>query len=282
MVSEPTVDPAEFRSWIGRQERQEEVVSERLVAAFNATLDRDPGTPRPGDPAPLAIHWCLAPHLVPAGELGPDGHPKRGGFLPPVPLPSRMWAGGQLQFVDRLRVGDTARRTATIADIVFKQGRSGPLCFVTVDIAVETDRSPAIRERQDVVYRAGRPGAGAPTPAVHPPVRASRTMQADAVLLFRYSALIFNAHRIHFDRAYCVDQEGYPGLVVHAPLMATLLIDFAASLGGEGLTSFDYRGVSPLFDGVPFSLNAADTDDGLELWISVADGRDIMTATASW
>jgi len=281
MTDYPAVDPAAFRPWIGRQERQQDIVAARLVAAFNATLDRDPGRPQPGDPAPLTIHWCLAPHLVPAAELGDDGHPERGGFLPPVPLPSRMWAGGRLDFVDRLQVGDTVSRTATVSDIAFKEGRSRPLCFVAIDSTLETGRGLAIRERQDVVYRSGRPATSAP-PVDHPPARASRTMQADVVLLFRYSALLFNAHRVHFDRSYCVDHEGYPGLVVHAPLMATLLVDFAASLGGEGLTAFAYRGVSPLYDGVPFSLNAADRDDGLELWIADDDDRDIMPATARW
>jgi len=279
----PARDAETLRAWIGREERADDVVGARLVSAFNATLGEAVDEPAPGAPVSHGIHWCLAPPIVATADLGPDGHQKRGAFVPPVPLPRRMWAGGRLEFAGRFHVADAVTRRSTIADVAVKEGRSGPLCFVTVAHEFATPRGPVLSERQDIVYRGGAAvPARPPAPDPHPPVRASRGLAADAVLLFRYSALTFNAHRIHYDRSYCVEEEGYPGLLVHAPLMATLLLHFAVSLGGDAIAAFDYRGRAPLFDGVPFTLNAADAADGLELWIADTEGADIMTARAVW
>jgi 3-methylfumaryl-CoA hydratase len=217
--------------------------------------------------------------------LGPDGHPARGGFLPPVPLPRRMWAGGQLQFQDRLQVGDEVTRTSRITDVTLKSGSTGPLCFVTVEHMIESARGIAIRERQDIVYREMAITSPAPyaTPAAAPPGQHRRTHFADPVLLFRYSALTFNGHRIHYDRDYVTKVEGYPGLVFHGPLQAALLIEFAAALRGDaGPKRFDYRCVTPLFDSAVFSLNANNTASGLDVWTANATGVATMKAMASW
>ena len=219
--------------------------------------------------------------------LGPDGHPTRGGFLPPVPLPRRMWAGGEMSFREPLRVGDEVTRKSRIANVEMKSGSTGTLCFVAVEHVISTPRGEAIRERHDIVYRDNPTGgqntapakpAAAPAAAQH-----SETHFADPVLLFRYSALTFNGHRIHYDRDYVTKVEGYPGLIVHGPLQAALLIELAAKLqGGKAPAKFVYRGLQPLFDGADFSVNAAETDRGLELWTANAQGAPTMKGTATW
>jgi 3-methylfumaryl-CoA hydratase len=218
-------------------------------------------------------------------ELGPDGHPARGGFLPPVPLPRRMWAGGELELLDTLRVGDEATRTSTISDVTMKTGSTGTLCFVAVKHVISTARGVAIRERQDIVYRDVPTGAQPPAkPSAAPPTAAHReTHMADPVLLFRYSALTFNGHRIHYDRDYVTKVEGYPGLIFHGPMQAALLVEYAARLhGGAAPKKFTYRGVQPLFDGSEFSVNANETDAGMELWTANAAGQPTMKASAEW
>jgi 3-methylfumaryl-CoA hydratase len=219
-------------------------------------------------------------------ELGPDGHPTRGGFLPPVPLPRRMWAGGELEFFDALRVGDEVTRTSRISDVTMKSGSTGTLCFVSVDHLLTTPRGTAIRERQDIVYR-DIPTAPAPAPAKPappPPVAKHReSHMADPVLLFRYSALTFNGHRIHYDRDYVTRVEGYPGLIFHGPMQAAFIVELAARLhGGTAPKKLDYRGLQPLFEGSEFSINANDTPAGMELWIANSEGQPTMKGTATW
>lgn len=285
------IDLDHIRQWIGRTEQASDVVTAQLVKALRATLFLDVGSPEPGDAAPFTAHWCLAQPVAPIDQLGPDGHPARGDFLPPVPLPRRMWAGGRLEFIDTLRVGDPVTRSSTITDVTMKTGGSGELCFVTVEHLTATPRGIAIRERQDIVYRA-MPGNAAPAlppqpqpqpqPA-SPPARHRESHIADAVLLFRYSALTFNGHRIHYDRDYVTGVEGYPGLVVHGPLQAALLVEFSARLhGGRPPAKFDYRGVRPLFDGGEFSVNATETTEGLDVWTANAQDEPTMKATATW
>ncbi|MBU6357027.1 MaoC family dehydratase N-terminal domain-containing protein [Acidiphilium sp.] len=282
-----TLDIDHLKSWIGRTETARDVVAPRLVREFAATFDRDDPAPRAGDPAPLAIHWCLAPPTAITAALGPDGHPARGGFLPPVPLPRRMWAGGTLRFADRLRVGDEVERRSRIADVVVKEGRAGPLCFVAVDHEIVSPRGLALTERHDIVYRAAA-GGGAPpaepVPLGPPPEDAEwhRDMQAGPVTLFRYSALTFNGHRIHYDRSYAREAESYPGLIVHGPLQATLLLDFAAEIGGAAPRHFTFRGLSPLFDFMPFRLVARRTGTGLALRTETGTGTSTMEASADW
>lgn len=284
-----SLDIETLRQWIGREEHASDVVAPRLVRSLRATLDQAPGDPQGGEPAPLAVHWCLAPAIAAAGGLGPDGHPARGGFLPPVPLPRRMWAGSTLHFADDLRVGDVVERISRIADVTLKEGRTGRLCFVSVDHEFSTPRGVALRERQNIVYRDldRREGASAPaaTPATKETTKPTwqKQVPGDPVFLFRYSALTFNGHRIHYDRSYCIEEEGYPGLIVHGPLQATLLLMLAASTrSGVTPKKFEFRGVNPLFDGSDFTLNAVAAGDGVDLWVANAHGQTTMQGQASW
>lgn len=274
------IDLDHLRRWIGREATGAEVLSPAIVERFNATFDRDtPATP--GAVAPTLIHLCLGPDAVPTAALEPDGHPARGGFLPPVPLPRRMWAGGNLHLHDDIRIGDTVTRRSVIRAVTVKDGRSGPLCFVTVEHRIDSAGRLAVTERQDIVYRG--PGAAAPAPA--PPAqpgRHRRSVSAGPALLFRYSALTFNSHRIHYDRPYAREVEGYPGLVVHGPLQATLLLHFAESLRGKRPAQFGFRSLSPVFDTADITLNAQDEGSAMRLWTSGAGGPVAMEARAEW
>jgi 3-methylfumaryl-CoA hydratase len=283
MTDKPDLD--HLRQWIGRSTEASDIVTAQLVKGLRATLFQEIGEPKPGDAAPWTAHWCLAQPVFPMSELGPDGHPARGGFLPPVPLPRRMWAGGELEFFEPLRVGDEMTRTSRISDVTMKTGSTGVLCFVSVEHLINTPRGTALRERQDIVYRdmsTAQPAApGKPAP---PPVATHReSHMADPVLLFRYSALTFNGHRIHYDRDYVTKVEGYPGLIFHGPLQAAFLVEMAAKLhGGAAPKKFSYRGVQPLFEGSEFSINANDTGAGMELWAANSAGQPTMKGTATW
>jgi 3-methylfumaryl-CoA hydratase len=281
MMEISAVNIEALRGWIGRNETTWDEITPRLVRELKATLDLD--TLEAGDLAPLAVHWCLAPPAVKASMIGSDGHPLRGGFLPPVPLPRRMWAGGQVKFHDRMRVGDKVERRSRIIDVAVKQGRSGVLCFVSVDHEYFTARGLAVEDRQNIVYREFDTVATSTANATNlPPPEWRREMQADPVLLLRYSALTFNGHRIHYDRPYATNVEGYPGLIVHGPLQATLLIEFAASIKQQPPKQFHYRAVQPLFDFTPFELCASPDNDRLHLWIQSVDGVQTMDGQASW
>jgi 3-methylfumaryl-CoA hydratase len=281
------IDLDHLRQWIGRTEEKTDIVTAHLVAGLRSALFLDVGKPKEGDAAPFTAHWCLTLPVVPLSEVGPDGHPIRGGFLPPVPLPRRMWAGGAINITEPLRVGDVVTRTSTIKDLTLKSGSTGILCFVSVDHIFKTPRGVAIRERHDIVYRemptGGQNAAPAKPPAAPAAAKHSERHLADPVLLFRYSALTFNGHRIHYDRDYVTKVEGYPGLIVHGPLQAALLIELAAKLhGGKPPASFVYRGLQPLFDGSEFSVNASDISSGLDLWTANDKGEPTMRGTASW
>jgi 3-methylfumaryl-CoA hydratase len=279
------LDLDHLRQWIGRTSKASDVVTAHLVQGLRATLFQEIGDPEVGDAAPFTVHWCLGQPVFAMSQLGPDGHPTRGGFLPPVPLPRRMWAGGELQFFDSLRVGDEVKRISRIADVSLKSGSTGQLCFVSVEHEVTTSRGIAIRERQDIVYRemGGAPGAAPAKPATPPPAQHRKTHIADPVLLFRYSALTFNGHRIHYDRDYVTKVEGYPGLIFHGPLQASFIIELAAKLhGGAPPKKFVYRGVQPLFEGGEFSVNANDDGASMELWTANSDGQPTMKGTATW
>jgi 3-methylfumaryl-CoA hydratase len=284
-MSEP-VDLDHLRQWIGRTNEVSDTVTAQLVKALRATLFQEIGEPKTGDAAPFTTHWCLGQPVYPMSELGPDGHPTRGGFLPPVPLPRRMWAGGELEFLDTLRVGDVAKRTSRISDVTMKTGSTGVLCFVSVAHEVTTPRGVAIRERQDIVYRdvSTTPQAAPAKASPPPPVAQHReTHVSDPVLLFRYSALTFNGHRIHYDRDYVTKVEGYPGLIFHGPLQATFIVELAAKLhNGQPPKKLSYRGLQPLFEGSEFSINANTSDNGMELWIANAAGQPTMKGTATW
>jgi len=271
-------------AWVGRTETRVDQVTPTPVAALAATLDRGDLPPASGDPLPPLWHWLYFLPLARQSEIGRDGHPQRGGFLPPVPLPRRMWAGGRFDFLQPLHVGERIERTSRIADVTSKEGRSGPLVFVLVRHEIAGERGIAIVEEHDIVYRgepqpgeraAGRPAPGGPA--------WTRTVHPDDVLLFRYSALTFNGHRIHDDRKYVTEVEGYPGLIVHGPLIATLLMDLLRrELPQAEVASFRFKAVRPTFDPHPFRVNGALQPDGktVRLWAQDHEGWLTMDATA--
>src|SRR5437870_2449461 len=261
------LDSDTLRPWVGKSETREDVIDARPLVLLSATLDRDDLPPRPGDAVPPLWHWLYFLPLYRQSEVGPDGHAKRGGFLPPVPLPRRMWAGSQFEFNRPLRVGDRISRVSTIADVTEKSGRSGPLVFVKVrhEIRANDDTSPAIIEFHDIVYRE------APKPdEATPPPKAARSQGSwlrhwvpDDVLLFRYSALTFNGHRIHYDRKYVTEVEGYPGLIVHGPLIATLLLDLLRTERPDAVVRrYEFKAVRPTFNLNPLRVNGQLHDDG--------------------
>ena len=282
---------ARLQAWQGRDETLADTLGAAPVRALSATLDRDDPAPGTGTRLPELWHWLyFLPHHR-QSEIGPDGHARRGGFLPPVPLPRRMWAGGRLRWEpdNPLRVGDEATRTSTIVSVTHKTGRSGELVFVLVRHEVRNARGLALTEEHDIVYRAAAaPGEAAPAPTAAPGDAAfGRTVVPDDVLLFRYSALTFNGHRIHYDRRYVTEVEGYPGLIVHGPLIATLLVDLLRRERPDAtLRSFEFRAVRPTFDIAPFRLQgrpvAARPGEGetFALWGEDADGWLTMQATA--
>lgn len=275
------MDEAHLKSWIGCEETEHDVVTAAPVRAMRALLDRDPVLPEDGEPLPPLWHWLYFLPAYRTAEAGPDGHAARGGFLPPVPLPRRMWAGGRLSFPGALRVGERVTKTSTIADVTIKEGRSGPLAFVTVRHEIAGPGGPTVIEEHDIVYRGGPALTGAvPPPAPEDP-QWTQTIQPGPLLLFRYSALTYNGHRIHYDRDYCRDEEGYPGLVVHGPLTATLLVGLAAERCPDAcITAFDFRATAPLFDDAPYTVNGRREGDAVRLW-AAKDGGLAMTATAS-
>ena len=282
------IDVAHLKTWVGRTAEARDIVTPRLIDGFRVTLGPHLAPVDAGE-APLALHWCLAPTLTPIGEVGPDGHPARGGFLPPVPLPRRMWAGGSIETLGPLRSGDSVTRLSRIADLSLKDGRSGALCFVNVTYEFATARGVAIRERHDIVYRDVPSGNAAPAgqsaPAAAAPARGDIVweIEADPVLLFRYSALTFNGHRIHYDYPYVTGVEGYAGLVVHGPLQASLLFNLAATLGGRAPRRFDYRGVAVLIAGQRFQVHGRrDGENGAQCWTQDASGTVNMQASATW
>jgi 3-methylfumaryl-CoA hydratase len=279
-------------AWVGRRSTAQAWLDPAQADRMNATLDREPGF-RPGDELPPAWHWLYFFDTVRAGELGPQGHPRLGLRLPPVGLPRRMWAGGTLTFHRPLLLATTVEQVSTIRAVTAKRGRSGPLVFVTVEhvlreLGPEVDDDggtgdAALVEEQTIVYRpAPTPDAdtSAPDSAPAPGEAAfTRSWALDGVALFRYSALTFNGHRIHYDADYCRDVEGYPGLVVHGPLLATLLLDLAAG-HGRPLGRFSYTARSPLFLPEPFTVNGRPDGDATRMWVTGPDGLTAMQAQA--
>jgi 3-methylfumaryl-CoA hydratase len=278
---------ADLSAWIGKTEMVTDSVTATPFAALSATLDRASERPPVGTPLPPLWHWLYFLPLYRQSEVGPDGHAKRGGFLPPVPLPRRMWAGSQFEFSRPPCVGDRITRVSTIADVTEKSGRTGPLVFVKVrhEIRANDEPSPAIVEFHDIVYReAPKPDDAAPPPKATPPEYSwQRHWVPDDVLLFRYSALTFNGHRIHYDRKYVTEVEGYPGLIVHGPLIATLLLDLLRSERPDAVVRrYEFRAMRPLFDIHPFDVCGEPAADGksVRLWANDHEGWLAMDATA--
>ncbi len=265
-----------YDDYIGRSETRTDIVSPGLVRGMAATLD----VALPSGPLPPLWHWMLFQDWVPASGLGPDGHPKRGGFLPPVHhLPRRMWAGGRLLFHAPVHVGETLTRLSTILSVTEKTGGSGTLVFVTVRHEISGPAGLAVTEEQDIVYRGTEGAAVKPgEPALPVNAAAAREVLPDAVLLFRYSALTGNGHRIHYDADYVRGVEGYPGLIVHGPLQATWMAMLAAELGPLG--RFSFRGRRPAFAGTPMQIEAWPGERGMQLRTRDASGAVCMTADA--
>ena len=265
-----------YAEYAGRTETRPDTVWPHLVRGMAATLE----VTLPDDVLPPLWHWMLFADWVPASGLGPDGHPKRGGFLPPVhDLPRRMWAGGRLEFHSSLHVGEAVTRTSTILSVSEKSGGSGRLVFVTIRHDIHGESGQAITEEQDIVYR-GAEGEAVKPGEPAPPIDAAAAWEKrpDAVLLFRYSALTGNGHRIHYDADYVRQVEGYPGLIVHGPLQATWL----AALAGElvPVRRFAFRGRRPAFAGNPLQVEAWKTAEGLRLRTRDGSGAICMTAEA--
>ena len=278
---------AHLRTWEGRSETLRDDITAAPVRNLSATLDRDDPLPAAGTVLPPLWHWLYFLPSARQSEIGPDGHPRRGGFLPPVPLPRRMWAGGRLQWQAPLRVGEAVERTSRIASVTHKAGRTGDLVFVLVRHEVKNAQGVALTEEHDIVYRAAaQPGDPVPPPQAAPKDAAwSREIVPDDVLLFRYSALTFNGHRIHYDRKYVTEVEGYPGLIVHGPLIATLLADLARrQKPGAVLRSFSFKAIRPTFDLHPFRVCGQPTADGkgAQLWAQDHEGRLTMQAEAQF
>ena len=284
MISD-ALDTSLLQQWIGRTAAANARVDGRTAAALAATLDR-PFSFAAGVALPPLWHWIYFWSAAPQAELGPDGHPQRGGFLPPVPLPRRMWAGGRLTFPAPLPVDGEATRTSTVQSVSAKTGASGNLAFVTVRHELAHQGTVCVTEEHDIVYRAmPQPGAPAPAAKLAPSDATwSRTVTPDPVLLFRYSALTFNGHRIHYDRSYVTGVEGYPGLIVHGPLIATLLADLLQRhLPDARMTAFSFRAIGTLFDTEPFTLCGQPDPDGLKvtLWAQNMRGELAMQAEAT-
>jgi 3-methylfumaryl-CoA hydratase len=279
-------EEVDLRAWIGRTETTTDLLNTERAFALQAALGRDEPPLRPGDWLPPLRHWLYFWTIVPRSGLGRDGHPALGGFLPPVGTARRMWAGSRVRFPGHLKLGEEARRTSTILDVTLKTGRTGRLVFVTVRHEISGAEGLAVVDEHDIVYRedkgagaSGRAGEPAPTEAPY-----SERIVADTTLLFRYSALTFNGHRIHYDRDYAIGVEGYSGLVVHGPLLATLMVDLAVrSSPGRQIDRFEFRGHRPVIDKDPFSVCAAPREGtGRDLWVADNAGMLAMRGSADF
>lgn len=274
----------DLTQWVGRKEVRTDRLDQRVAQALAATLDLDPDTLKEGAELPPLWHWVYFTPNVRSSEIGVDGHPQRGGFLPPVELPNRMWAGGRLSFEQPLRVGEAVTRVSRIVRCERKTGRNGELVFVTVEHSVSGERGVCLVEEQDIVYRQPAPkGAPPGGAAVEGDAEFRQRIHPDPVLLFRYSALTFNAHRIHYDQPYATQAEGYPGLVVHGPLAATLLLEtFRAKHPAKRIRRFAFRAVGPLFDTTDFQVCGRLTGpDSADLWTD-CEGRLTMKAEVTF
>lgn len=271
---------ADLQKWIGSIEETEDVITVWPVAALHATFDLEAASVRDGDELPPMWHWLFFLSTVRHSALGPDGHPRRGGFLPPVALPRRMFAGGRTRFVRPLRIGGHMRRIGTVTSVVEKEGRSGRLTFVTVRYEISTDDGQAVVEEQDLVYReAGGPGAPEPGTDPIPMADWTETITPEPVMLFRFSALTFNGHRIHYDHPYVTGIEGYPNLVVQGPMIALLLLGLCQRHDSRRITAFSFRSKSPLFGDHPFKLIGGVSNKGTaELSAWSHNRRQAMTA----
>ncbi len=273
---------SEFSDWIGRSEEMIDTIEAARSNALRAALG-DPASRAAGEDMPLLHHWLYFWNVQPPVGLGEDGHPAKGGFLPPVPLPRRMWAGGRVEFVAPIRLGERVTKVSKIIDVQEKTGKTGRLVFVTVEHRLTGEDGLAIIEEQDLVYREpAAPGSitGPSGDGPAPDAAWCEAVNPDTVLLFRYSALTMNGHRIHYDLPYAMDEEAYPALVVHGPLQASLLVDLAARKLGKSIAKFSFRGQQPAFAGAPLHVCGEASDEGASVWTE-QDGKKNMTASVT-
>jgi 3-methylfumaryl-CoA hydratase len=264
------------QDWIGREDVQEDYVSRGPVKRLSAMLDRADDSTAAHVP-PLG-HWLNFLPDAPQAQLGPDGHPQRGGLIPPLPLPMRMAAGSRLTFHEPIPFGADVKRVTRIMSIVEKQGRTGPLAFLTYRYQVFNGATLCVTEEFDVVFREKSGNAGPMPPGERREGKVSRTISPETPLLFRYSALTFNGHKIHYDRDYARNEEGYPGLLVHGPLLATLLVDlFRRRRPNDTIKTFEFRAQRPVYDLAPFTVNLEDTPQGADVWANDGDGYIAMS-----
>lgn len=279
------IDIYHLRDWVGRSEQYVERIHAFPSNALAATLDRDDALYQDGTVLPHLWHWLHFLPIFKLSDAGYDGHAALGGFLPPVPLPRRMWAGSRFRFHHPLRIGQDLTKTSTVRSVDHKSGRSGDLVFVTVAHSVANSDGIGIDEEHDIVYRQPpAPDAPAPTPKMAPDHSDfHRDIVPNPMLLFRYSALTFNGHRIHYDQPFCITTEGYGGLVVHGPLLATLLMDLLRRQFPDAwVDTFEFRAMAPVFDTNTFSVHgAAQSDGSFRLWVRRDDGALAMDATAT-
>lgn len=277
-----TAELENLKKWIGEKETDTDYVTVPAVHRLSATLDRDDPFPKMGDVLPIGWHSILFPRVVRHSGIGPDGHPARGDFLPPVPLPRRMFAGKRTRFLADLRLGDEVKRQSTIKDVVIKQGRTGTMVFVTVNTDISTPRGLAINEEQDIVYR-DEPGKNAPAPAPQPAPGTAvwkHSVTPTEVMLFRYSALTFNGHRIHYDHPYVTGTEGYPGLVMNGGLTTLLVYELARTHAKSPVTFVSSRNVRPMFANRPISICGEPSADGKTAKLWTQDGTGALSLSA--
>jgi len=273
-----------YAEWLGRTELVADLIALTPALQAAATLDETDLALSEGALLPPLWHWFYFLPKAPRSKIGPDGHPQRGGFMPPIELPRRMFAGARVKFIQPLEIGKPAERVGTILSISEKTGKSGTLAFVTVHYAFQQNGQTCIEEEQDIVYR-DEPGSPVPAPEVRdlePPTAGAwvETVTPDPVLLFRFSAITFNGHRIHYDRTYATNIEGYPGLVVHGPLTAVLLMELVRRNSERQIAGYSFRGLAPLFDRSPFRLVGLPQGETVSLEAQGPNGKPAMTATA--
>jgi len=279
------MDETPWKEWVGRSEVAFDVVAEAPARGLAATLNRSGDiSTEPGAPIPGLFLWLYFLKFAPMSEVGPDGHPKRGGFLPPVELPRRMWAGSRCQFHAPVRIGDRVEKRSTIEKIAVKSGKAGEMVFVSVRHETRAEGRLAMEEGQDIVYMGIPEQFRYPDPIAAPPGDWREAVAIDPVLLFRFSALTYNGHRIHYDRRYAMEVEKYPGLVVHGPLQAVLLFDAACRHAPDRIPArFDFRGMRPLFDFDDATVSGRQRDDGgTDVFTATGEGAVCMQATMHW
>jgi 3-methylfumaryl-CoA hydratase len=274
------LNASSYADWVGRTREAVDVLTLHPALTVASILPQPPDI-AVGEKLPPLWHWLYFPEIVPLAQTGLDGHPKRGDFLPPVALPRRMWAGGQISFLSDLRFGETVRRRSKIVGVTHKDGKSGTLCFVTVQHSLLRGDTLCLQEQQDIVYReAANSSQPAPEPNPLPDADRREMIVPSSVMLFRFSSATSNSHRIHYDRTYAQDEEHYGGLVVHGPLTATLLADLACRTSGRSLASFSFRGLRPLLDTAPFTIAVSISGDDVALRAEGPDGNLAMKAEA--